>query len=68
MGAIEVKLSDAKADQAAESLLDLRDKATANSAARNVEPAFLAVAVGKGSVAYRRDDGVYVIPAATLGA
>lgn len=67
-GAIEVKLSDTKADQAAGALLALRDRVAANPAARNAEPSFLAVVVGKGSVAYRRDDGVYVIPVATLGA
>lgn len=65
---IEIKLSDTKADDAAESLLRLRKKVLANSAAKNAEPAFLAVVVGRGSLAYRRDDGVYVIPAALLGA
>ena len=31
-------------------------------------PAFLAVVVGKGRIAYTRDDGVAVIPMAALGA
>lgn len=66
--AIEVKLSDTKADEGAASLLALRNKVCANPAARNAEPAFLAVVVGRGSLAYRRDDGVYVIPASTLTA
>ena len=62
------KLSDTKADEGAKSLLSLRDKVALNPAAKNAEPAFLAVVVGRGSIAYRRDDGVYVIPAAMLGA
>lgn len=67
-GGIEVKLSDAKADEAAASLIALREKVCSNPAARNPGPAFLAVVVGKGALAYRRADGVYVIPAATLTA
>ena len=65
---IEVKLSDTKADEGAANLKKLRGKMTANPAARNAEPAFLAVVVGRGKLAYRRDDGVFVIPAALLGA
>lgn len=67
-GGVEIKLSDTKADEGAKSLLSLRDKVASNPAAKNVEPAFLAVVVGRGSIAYRRDDGVCVIPAAMLGA
>ena len=67
-GGVEVKLSDTKADEGAASLKKLRDKMTANPAARNAEPAFLAVVVGRGNLAYTRDDGVMVIPAALLGA
>ncbi len=65
---IEIKLSDTKVDEAASNLLRLRDKVTANVAERPSEPLFLAVIVGRGSLAYRRDDGVNVIPAAVLGA
>lgn len=65
---IEVKLSDTKADEGAESLLKLRDRVASNLAAKNIEPAFLAVVVGRGSLAYTRKDGVLVIPAALLGA
>ena len=64
---IEVKLSDTKADEGAASLKALRDKVCANPAARNAEPAFLAVVVGRGRLAYTRDDGVLVVPAALLG-
>lgn len=65
---IEIKLSDTKVDEGAKNLLALRDKMAENPAAHNAEPAFLAVVVGKGSLAYKRPDGVYVIPAALLGA
>lgn len=67
-GAVEVKLSDTKADEAAASLLRLRRKLCENPMARTPEPAFLAVVVGRGALAYRRPDGVLVIPAATLTA
>ena len=67
-GAIEVKLSDTKADEAAKHLKELEKKVLSNPAAKNNGPAFLAVVVGKGSLAYKREDGVYVIPAAALGA
>lgn len=39
-----------------------------NADAQNAAPAFLPVVVGKGSIAYTRDDGVAVIPVAALGA
>lgn len=65
---VEIKLSDTKADDGAASLLRLRSKLTRNTTARHAEPLFLAVIVGRGGLAYRRADGVYVIPAATLGA
>lgn len=76
--AIEIKLSDVKVDRAAESLLRLRRKVVENPAAQNPavqglagqnpEPAFLAVVTGRSTMAYRRKDGVYVIPAACLTA
>lgn len=65
---IEIKLSETKVDDGAKSLIALRKKVAVNSAARNAEPAFLAVVVGKGSLAYRRSDGVFVIPITLLGA
>lgn len=65
---IEVKLSDAKVDEGAASLVALRKKVLVNPAARNAEPVFLAVIVGKGSLAYTRPDGVHVIPMSVLGA
>ena len=46
----------------------LERKVLSNPAAQNAAPAFLAVVVGKGSIAYTRDDGVAVISMAALGA
>ena len=67
-GAIEVKLSETKADDGARNLKALEKKVLSNPAAQNAAPTFLAVVVGKGSIAYTRDDGVAVIPMAALGA
>ncbi len=67
-GAIEIKLSATKVDEGAGNLLKLKNKLLANAAAKNAGPAFLAVVVGRGSLAYTRKDGVHVIPAALLGA
>lgn len=67
--ALEVKLGESKVEEAAENLLRLRAKVAANSAARNPEPQFLAVVVGKGAYARRRkEDGIYVVPIGTLTA
>lgn len=66
-GALEIKVGDNKVDQAASNLLRLEKKLLENPAARATPPAFLAVLVGLGQHAYRRPDGVYVIPIATLG-
>ncbi|MBR2834844.1 MAG: ATP-binding protein [Coriobacteriales bacterium] len=65
---IEIKLSDTKADEAAANLIRLRNKVLNNAAHQNNEPAFLAVIVGKGSMAYQRQDGVLIVPASLLGA
>ncbi len=66
--ALEIKLSDVKVDEAAANLLRLAAKVTANPAARNAGPAFLAVVTGRSTMAYRRPDGIYVIPAAMMTA
>lgn len=65
---IEIKLSETKVDDGAANLIALREKVLSNPAARNSEPVFLAVIVGKGSLAYKRSDGVFVIPISLLGA
>lgn len=67
-GVIEVKLSDTKADDGARNLKALEKKVFFNPTAQNAAPAFLAVVVGRGGIAYTRDDGVAVIPMTALGA
>ncbi|WP_165062865.1 ATP-binding protein [Adlercreutzia sp. ZJ154] len=65
--AIEIKLGESKVDEAAKNLQRLRAKITANPAARNSEPEFMAILVGKGEYArQRKEDGIYVIPIDTL--
>ena len=60
-------MSDTKADEGALNLLKFKQKMQQNAAARTPEPAFLAVVVGRGSLAYTRPDGIHVIPIALLG-
>ena len=67
-GAFEVKLSEEKVTAAEKSLLRLKDKIARNPAARNAEPSFLAVLVGKASYMWKMPSGVYVIPITEFGA
>lgn len=67
-GAIEVKLSEEKVPAAECNLLRLRDKIARNPAARNANPSFLAVLVGKASFCRRAPNGVFVVPITELGA
>ena len=67
-GAFELKLSQEKVDAAAGNLLRLDRKVCSNQAAKARPASFLAVLIGVGEAAYRRSDGVYVIPLRTLGA
>ncbi|RAX24568.1 MULTISPECIES: ATP-binding protein [unclassified Actinomyces] len=59
---VEVKLGSAQLDDAAAHLRRLRDRVDLD---RMGEPSFLAV-ITAGATAYRRDDGVFVIPLACL--
>ncbi|MDO4899192.1 ATP-binding protein [Actinomyces sp.] len=59
---LEVKLGSRQLDAAAAHLRRLRDRV---DTARMGEPSFLAV-ITAGATAYRRDDGVFVIPLACL--
>lgn len=61
-GAIEVKLGNKQAEQAAENLLKLKDKV---NTAKMGEPTFLMVLTG-GQFAYRRKDGVLMVPLGCL--
>lgn len=67
-GAIEIKTSIVKVDDGATSLLRLKNKLADDAAGRTAPPSFLAVVVGEGEAAYRRPDGVLVIPIRALGA
>ena len=66
-GAFEFKLSAEKVDKGAKTLLRLAKKLGKDPQARTKAPSFLAVVVGVGEMAYRRPDGVCVIPIAALG-
>ena len=66
--AIEIKVGLNKVDEAVSNLLRVRNKVCANEKAQVREPSFLAVVTGMGEAAYRRGDGVYVIPIRALGA
>lgn len=62
---LEIKLGHNQVDKAANNLIRVRDKIVK---AGGPAPAFLAVVEGLGGYAYVRDDGVRVIPLATLTA
>lgn len=57
-GAVEVKLNDVRADQAAQNLICLKEKTVK-------PPRFLAVVTADGA-AYTREDGVHVVPLSCL--
>lgn len=67
-GAFEIKLSEEKVEQGAAALIRLRNKLLKDPLSRTKPPSFLAVLTGMGEAAYRRNDGVYVIPIRSLGA
>lgn len=66
-GACEIKLSHSKVEEGAKNLLMLQKKLLRDTQKRVEAPSFLAVIVGAGDAAYRRADGVFVIPIRTLG-
>ena len=61
--AVEVKLGVNQEDSAAKNLLDLRRRIVAKG---GHPPKALAIVVGLSSAAYRRSDGVYVLPITSL--
>ncbi len=67
-GAFEIKLSPEAVSKAAGNLVRIRDKLLKVTNARIKEPSFLCVITGTGEGAYRRPDGVYVVPVRCLGA
>ena len=66
--AIEVKVGLDKVDEGVANLMRMRDKVCANKRARAPEPVFMAVITGTGAAAYRRGDGIYLIPIRAQGA
>lgn len=66
--AIEIKLSEDKVQKGVDSLMRLKKKVQQNPAARNHDPEFLAVLVGRTSMARRTPEGVYVVPVTCLTA
>ena len=63
-GAFEIKLGADAIDNAAKSLVKIRDALKAEGARI---PDVLVVICGLSSFAYRREDGVYVVPITVLG-
>lgn len=62
-GAVEVKMGYKETDRAAANLLRLKNKLTGEAP----EPSFMMVLCATGGAAYKRDDGVLVVPADCLG-
>lgn len=63
-GLVEIKLGgDKLINEGVNNLLKLKDKVDSN---KMNEPAFLMVLIATGKYAYKRDDGVYVIPIGCL--
>ena len=63
-GLVEIKIGgDNLINEGAESLKKLRDKI---DTAKMKKPSFLMVLIGIGEIAYRRNDGVYVVPLGCL--
>jgi predicted AAA+ superfamily ATPase len=65
-GAIEIKLSENKVEEAANNLIRLKNKVLSNNAARNSPPTFMAVIVGKTEFQRVTTDGIFVIPITSL--
>ena len=62
---MEIKLGgDRLIEEGAENLKKVRTKIDTD---KMKEPSFLMVLTGTGKFAYRRDDGVYVVPIGCLG-
>ena len=64
-GAFEIKLGTGSIDEAADSLRRMYELISNDSKGR--PPEFMAVICGMSSAAYRREDGIYVIPITSLG-
>ena len=68
-GAIEIKLSDLNVtEDNVDKLKSFRNKICGNPMAQVREPEFMMFLTGRGGKAYRRRDGILVVPIAALGA
>jgi predicted AAA+ superfamily ATPase len=66
--AIEIKLSENKVAEGIANLMRFKKKVASNPLARNPEPSFMAVLVGKTDFCRRTPEGVYVVPCTSLTA
>jgi len=66
--AIEIKLSENKVAEGVNNLQRLKNKVASNPMARNPEPVFMAVLVGRTEFCRRTPEGIYVIPCTDLTA
>ncbi|KFI54041.1 ATPase AAA [Bifidobacterium catenulatum DSM 16992 = JCM 1194 = LMG 11043] len=68
--AVEIKLSDLKShgEKMWTNYMLSKKKVCGNPLSQVREPEFMTFIVGRGDIAYRRDDGILVLPIATLGA
>ena len=63
-GLVEIKIGgESLINDGADALIKLRDKIDTT---KMKKPSFLMVLIGIGEIAYRRDDGVYVVPLGCL--
>ena len=65
---IEIKLGETKVAEGVDNLMRLKNKLALNPYARNPEPAFMAVLVGKTEFCRKTSEGIYVIPLTSLTA
>ena len=65
---IEIKLSENKVAEGVANLMRLKGKVAQNPLARNSDPSFLAVMVGKTEFCRKTPEGVYIIPCTSLTA
>jgi predicted AAA+ superfamily ATPase len=66
--AIEIKLSENKVAEGVDNLLRLKNKVASNPMARNPEPVFMAILVGRTEFCRKTPEGIYVIPCTSLTA
>lgn len=67
-GAMEIRMGDDKVEEGAKKLKKIRGKLCSNPKSCTPQPTFFAVVTGASEAAYRRPDGIYVVPIRTLGA